>query len=163
MAWSSLPTTPFRILPTWSAGKAHATPFEYRIQSNCPCFLRYFIYGMQDEQNLERVRLSFDKFKIPGDHTTQDYCHDGYLKVSITLETLEKTFSTLTEGVWLFSPLLPRGKKKSTHELKVIIAKHFLRKLFMWLCLMLFLKKCTLMTFKCASQIIEFVVRICIK
>ena len=27
---------------------------------------RYFIYGMQDSQNLERVVLSFDKFDIPG-------------------------------------------------------------------------------------------------
>ena len=26
---------------------------------------RYFIYGMQDSQNLERVVLSFDKFDIP--------------------------------------------------------------------------------------------------
>ena len=26
---------------------------------------RYFIYGMQDSQNLERVVLAFDKFDIP--------------------------------------------------------------------------------------------------
>ena len=34
---------------------------------------------MQDEQNLERVKLTFDKFNIPvaTDHT----CDDGYLKV----------------------------------------------------------------------------------
>ena len=50
-------------------------PFPY--QTNVVC--RYFIYGMQDEQNLERVKLTFDKFNIPmaTDHT----CEDGYLKV----------------------------------------------------------------------------------
>ena len=42
-------------------------------------FLRYFIYGMQDEQNLERVMLEFEKFNIP--ETTHDSCGDGYLKV----------------------------------------------------------------------------------
>ena len=40
---------------------------------------RYFIYGMQDEQNLERVMLEFEKFNIP--ETTHDSCGDGYLKV----------------------------------------------------------------------------------
>ena len=40
--------------------------------------LRYFIYGMQDEQNLERVILDFEKFNIP---MADKKCHDGYLKV----------------------------------------------------------------------------------
>ena len=40
---------------------------------------RYFIYGMQDEQNLERVMLDFEKFNIPSLET--DRCNDGYLKV----------------------------------------------------------------------------------
>ena len=39
---------------------------------------RYFIYGMQDEQNLERVMLDFEKFNIPSLET--DSCNDGYLK-----------------------------------------------------------------------------------
>lgn len=31
--------------------------------------LRYFIYGMQDAQNLERVKLEFSIFDIPkGEH-----------------------------------------------------------------------------------------------
>ena len=33
------------------------------VQPHIVC--RYFIYGMQDSQNLERVVLSFDKFDIP--------------------------------------------------------------------------------------------------
>jgi hypothetical protein len=50
-------------------------PFPY--QSNVVC--RYFIYGMQDEQNLERVKLTFDKFNIP--MVERRGCNDGYLKV----------------------------------------------------------------------------------
>ena len=34
---------------------------------------------MQDEQNLERVRLTFEKFNIP--MSPQSDCEDGYLKV----------------------------------------------------------------------------------
>ena len=33
---------------------------------------------MQDEQNLERVRLTFDKFNVP---MADKQCSDGYLKV----------------------------------------------------------------------------------
>lgn len=31
----------------------------------CSLRFRYFIYGMQDSQHLERVRLEFIKFEIP--------------------------------------------------------------------------------------------------
>ncbi|KAI8420676.1 hypothetical protein MSG28_007909 [Choristoneura fumiferana] len=43
----------------------------------------YFIYGMQDSQNLERVRLEFQNFSIPkSDKPKPDSaCSDGYLKV----------------------------------------------------------------------------------
>ena len=47
-------------------------------QTNIVC--RYFIYGMQDEQNLERVRLTFDKFNVP---MADKQCSDGYLKVRV--------------------------------------------------------------------------------
>ncbi|KAL6441059.1 hypothetical protein ACFW04_003426 [Cataglyphis niger] len=41
---------------------------------------RYFIYGMQDSQHLERVRLEFIEFsiRIPN---TENACTDGYLKL----------------------------------------------------------------------------------
>ena len=52
-------------------------PFPY--QTNVVC--RYFIYGMQDEQNLERVILDFEKFNIP---MVENSCNDGYLKVCKT-------------------------------------------------------------------------------
>ncbi|XP_047026079.1 cubilin isoform X2 [Helicoverpa zea] len=53
-------------------------PFPYIQKVVC----RYFIYGMQDSQNLERVRLEFQNFSIPkGDNPKPDSCPDGYLKV----------------------------------------------------------------------------------
>ncbi|GLH08018.1 Cubilin homolog [Gryllus bimaculatus] len=51
-------------------------PFPYLPKIVC----RYFIYGMQDSQHLERVRLEFMKFKIPKGGERGD-CTDGYLKV----------------------------------------------------------------------------------
>ncbi|XP_077288055.1 tolloid-like protein 1 [Arctopsyche grandis] len=54
-------------------------PFPYIPKIVC----RYFIYGMQDSQHLERVRLEFIKFEIPkGEKVTEGAaCTDGYLKV----------------------------------------------------------------------------------
>ncbi|KAJ8981546.1 hypothetical protein NQ317_009805 [Molorchus minor] len=40
---------------------------------------RYFIYGMQDSQHLERVRLEFVLFEIP--KGSKGDCSDGYLKI----------------------------------------------------------------------------------
>jgi len=56
-------------------------PFPYQPYIVC----RYFIYGMQDSQNLERVVLTFDKFDIPilGKNKNVDRCKDGYVKVYI--------------------------------------------------------------------------------
>ncbi|XP_065169996.1 bone morphogenetic protein 1 isoform X3 [Atheta coriaria] len=50
-------------------------PFPYMPKLVC----RYFIYGMQDSQHLERVRLEFDKFEIP--KGPKGDCSEGYLKI----------------------------------------------------------------------------------
>ncbi|XP_055639322.1 cubilin isoform X3 [Toxorhynchites rutilus septentrionalis] len=53
-------------------------PFPYIPKVVC----RYFVYGMQDAQNLERVKLEFSIFEIPkGEHKGESNCTDGYLKV----------------------------------------------------------------------------------
>ncbi|KOC68946.1 Tolloid-like protein 1 [Habropoda laboriosa] len=53
-------------------------PYPYIPKVVC----RYFIYGMQDSQHLERVRLEFTFFKIPKNKTIGDSsCTDGYLKL----------------------------------------------------------------------------------
>ncbi|XP_050083113.1 uncharacterized protein LOC126569797 isoform X5 [Anopheles aquasalis] len=55
-------------------------PFPYIPKVVC----RYFVYGMQDAQNLERVKLEFSIFEIPkGEHKdkSESNCTDGYLKV----------------------------------------------------------------------------------
>ncbi|KAF5284497.1 hypothetical protein FQA39_LY17032 [Lamprigera yunnana] len=50
-------------------------PFPYMPKLVC----RYFIYGMQDAQHLERVRLEFVLFEIPKGPKRD--CSDGYLKI----------------------------------------------------------------------------------
>ncbi|XP_039289954.1 tolloid-like protein 2 [Nilaparvata lugens] len=50
-------------------------PFPYFPKIVC----RYFVYGMQDSQHLERVRLDFAKFDIPKGEKGD--CSDGYLKI----------------------------------------------------------------------------------
>ncbi|XP_066904535.1 cubilin isoform X2 [Halyomorpha halys] len=52
-------------------------PFPYIPKIVC----RYFIYGMQDSQHLERVRIEFQKFDIPKAHKDDTSCSDGYLKI----------------------------------------------------------------------------------
>ncbi|XP_034484961.1 cubilin [Drosophila innubila] len=55
-------------------------PYPYIPKTVC----RYFIYGMQDAQHLERVRLEFNSFNIPKmEHKdkSESNCTDGYLKI----------------------------------------------------------------------------------
>ncbi|XP_023173952.2 cubilin isoform X3 [Drosophila hydei] len=55
-------------------------PYPYIQKTVC----RYFIYGMQDAQHLERVRLEFISFNIPKvEHKdkSESNCTDGYLKI----------------------------------------------------------------------------------
>ncbi|XP_065371429.1 tolloid-like protein 2 isoform X1 [Calliphora vicina] len=56
-------------------------PYPYIPKTVC----RYFIYGMQDAQHLERVRLEFTAFNIPRveskDKDKETNCSDGYLKI----------------------------------------------------------------------------------
>lgn len=43
------------------------------INFNDILFYRYFVYGMQDAQHLERVRLEFQMFEIQkGEHKDKD-------------------------------------------------------------------------------------------
>lgn len=63
-----------------SKGVVYSPNYPFPYQTNVVC--RYFIYGMQDEQNLERVRLTFEKFNVPLSTEPSRYaCGDGYLKV----------------------------------------------------------------------------------
>ncbi|XP_043287239.1 tolloid-like protein 1 isoform X2 [Venturia canescens] len=53
-------------------------PFPYITKVVC----RYFVYGMQDSQHLERVRLTFLNFEITkGEAKGESACTDGYLKI----------------------------------------------------------------------------------
>ena len=43
-------------------------PFPYLPKIVC----RYFVYGLQDPQHLERVRLDFDKFDVPTNSNSEE-------------------------------------------------------------------------------------------
>ncbi|XP_076544897.1 cubilin isoform X2 [Osmia lignaria lignaria] len=63
-----------------SSGYVVSPNFPYPYIPKVVC--RYFVYGMQDSQHLERVRLEFITFKIPKNKTIGDSsCTDGYLKL----------------------------------------------------------------------------------
>ncbi|XP_026672046.1 bone morphogenetic protein 1 isoform X2 [Ceratina calcarata] len=63
-----------------SSGHVVSPNFPYPYIPKVVC--RYFIYGMQDSQHLERVRLDFLTFKIPKNESVGDQaCVDGYLKL----------------------------------------------------------------------------------
>ncbi|KAG8192223.1 hypothetical protein JTE90_014084 [Oedothorax gibbosus] len=59
-----------------SNGSVFSPNWPYIYHPNVVC--RYYVYGMQDVQRLERVKLSFDKFEIP---THTNSCTDGFLRV----------------------------------------------------------------------------------
>ncbi|XP_065293590.1 cubilin-like isoform X1 [Dermacentor albipictus] len=63
-----------------SNGTVYSPNWPLPYQANIVC--RYYIYGMEDAQHLERVRLDFDKFHMD-DHRTDDgpECTDAYLKL----------------------------------------------------------------------------------
>lgn len=67
-----------------SSGMLFSPNYPFPYQTNIVC--RYFVYGMQDEQNLERVILQFEKFNVP---MADSRCNDGYLKVSQSDRHLE--------------------------------------------------------------------------
>ncbi|XP_060879862.1 LOW QUALITY PROTEIN: tolloid-like protein 1 [Metopolophium dirhodum] len=52
-------------------------PFPYIPKIVC----RYFVYGLEGAQDLERVKLEFQKFNIPKAHLNEQECTDGYLKL----------------------------------------------------------------------------------
>ncbi len=46
-----------------SSGVVYSPNYPYPYLPKIVC--RYFVYGLQDQQNLERVRLSFEIFDVP--------------------------------------------------------------------------------------------------
>ncbi|XP_058800647.1 dorsal-ventral patterning tolloid-like protein 1 isoform X2 [Phymastichus coffea] len=63
-----------------SSGNVVSPNFPYPYIPKVVC--RYFIYGMQDSQHLERVKLKFSTLVIPkGEAKGESSCTDGYLKI----------------------------------------------------------------------------------
>ncbi|XP_022253784.1 cubilin-like isoform X3 [Limulus polyphemus] len=59
-----------------SNGTVYSPNWPFLYYSHIMC--RYYIYGMEDAQNLEKVRLEFDKFDIPNN---DEECNEAYLKL----------------------------------------------------------------------------------
>ena len=68
---------------------------------------------MQDEQNLERVILEFEKFNIPAYNHA---CRDGYLKVDIYIDVL----ITDTRTCSIIQRFITTAKKKIIHTKRSI-------------------------------------------
>ena len=49
---------------------------------------KYFIYGLQDAQHLETVKLDFEKFEIPTNDPNE--CSDAYLKIYLSGESFDE-------------------------------------------------------------------------
>ncbi|KAF0312474.1 Neuropilin-1 [Amphibalanus amphitrite] len=74
-----------------SSGMVYSPNYPFPYLQNIVC--KYFIYGMKDSQNLERVLLMFDMFDVPGealqtgttiaeyDSDTDKGCDGGYVRI----------------------------------------------------------------------------------
>ncbi|XP_046653387.1 bone morphogenetic protein 1-like isoform X1 [Daphnia pulicaria] len=60
-------------------------PFPYSPGIVC----KYNVYGLQDEQHFERIRLDFEKFDIPSADNT---CADGFLRIYLKGQDISVTY-----------------------------------------------------------------------
>ncbi|KAK3861107.1 hypothetical protein Pcinc_032888, partial [Petrolisthes cinctipes] len=83
-----------RILSTKeSNGTVYSPNYPFPYLPNIVC--RYFIYGLQDAQNLERVRLKFlDGFEIPAEPRGDKNCSDGYLRIYLKGQEMENAYDS---------------------------------------------------------------------
>ncbi|KAK7084520.1 Domain first found in C1r, C1s, uEGF, and bone morphogenetic protein [Halocaridina rubra] len=74
-----------------SNGTVYSPNYPFPYLPNVVC--RYFIYGLQDSQNLERVRLQFfDRFDIPAEPKGGKNCSDGYLRIYLKGQETENAY-----------------------------------------------------------------------
>ncbi|XP_064103778.1 cubilin-like isoform X5 [Macrobrachium nipponense] len=74
-----------------SNGTVYSPNYPFPYLPNVVC--RYFIYGLQDAQNLERVKLQFfDRFDIPAELKDGKNCSDGYLRIYLKGQETENAY-----------------------------------------------------------------------
>ncbi|XP_045128988.1 cubilin-like isoform X3 [Portunus trituberculatus] len=74
-----------------SNGTVYSPNYPFPYPPNIVC--RYFIYGLQDAQNLERVRLQFfENFDIPAEPKGDKNCSDGYLRIYLKGQETENAY-----------------------------------------------------------------------
>jgi hypothetical protein len=69
-----------------SNGTIYSPNYPFLYHTNIVC--KYFIYGLQDAQHLETVKLEFDKFEIPT--TDPNECNDAYLRIYLSGESFDE-------------------------------------------------------------------------
>ncbi|XP_071539486.1 cubilin-like isoform X3 [Panulirus ornatus] len=76
-----------------SNGTVYSPNYPFPYLPNIVC--RYFIYGLQDAQNLESVRLQFfDRFDIPAKPKEGKNCSDGYLRIYLKGQEMENAYDS---------------------------------------------------------------------
>ncbi|XP_043246214.1 cubilin-like isoform X2 [Amphibalanus amphitrite] len=85
-----------------SSGMVYSPNYPFPYLQNIVC--KYFIYGMKDSQNLERVLLMFDMFDVPGealqtgttiaeyDSDTDKGCDGGYVRIYLRGQEVKEAF-----------------------------------------------------------------------
>lgn len=69
-----------------SNGTVYSPNYPFLYHSNIVC--KYYIYGLQDSQHLERVNLEFEKFEIPA--TDPNECTDAYVRLYTQSHALDE-------------------------------------------------------------------------
>ncbi|RWS07949.1 cubilin-like protein, partial [Dinothrombium tinctorium] len=71
-----------------SNGTVYSPNYPFLYHSNTVC--KYYIYGLQDDNHLEKVRLEFEKFEIPVPTSDLNECVNASVKIFLTGESLEE-------------------------------------------------------------------------
>ncbi|XP_035216959.1 cubilin-like, partial [Stegodyphus dumicola] len=93
-----------------SSGNVYSPNYPFPYHQNTVC--KYYIYGLQDNQDLERVRMIFEKFEIPSKDAE---CSDGgflkiYLQGQEERQALDE-FDLSLCGVTVPPPVLSDGPR----------------------------------------------------
>ncbi|RWS19627.1 cubilin-like protein, partial [Leptotrombidium deliense] len=71
-----------------SNGSLYSANYPFLYHSNTIC--TYYIYGLQDEQNLEKVLFDFEKIEIPVPKSDINDCMNASLKIYLTSESMDE-------------------------------------------------------------------------
>ncbi|CAG2120802.1 unnamed protein product, partial [Medioppia subpectinata] len=88
-----------------SNGTVYSPNYPFLYHSNIVC--KYYIYGLQDSQHLERVNIEFEKFEIPA--TDPNDCTDAYVRIFTQSHETVEEFDFVFCGQTIPPPVLSEG------------------------------------------------------